>query len=155
MKMDVLPTFPEKLKHFLHQRIYVTISVREEERWQWSANEPIGITFIEWTESLAKKIIHDYEGYLIEEKLITDKKKWANPDLICIALIGITGTPKNPLSLYSEASGFLFIDIKKWEKGDGPIMIASSDNWKLKLVAKSFYDLHLYACLKCMGFLKE
>jgi hypothetical protein len=155
MEISKFSTLPEKLKQFLHQRIFVTISSREESRWGWSADEPIGITFIEWTSSLKKKIIDDYEDYLIEEKLISDKKEWANPDLICIALVGVTGTPKNPLSLYDEASGFFFIDTKKWTKGDGPILIAVSDDWKLKEVAKSFNDLHLYACIKCMGYLKD
>jgi hypothetical protein len=35
------------------------------------------------------------------------------------------------------------------------MMIAASDDWQLKEVAKSFYDLHLYACKQCMVYIKS
>lgn len=148
-------TLPVLLNQFLGQRIFLTITAREEMKWGASADEPIGITVVEWSDALLKKFVLNFENYLQEERLLTDKKKWANENLICVALVGVSGTPKNPLSLFDDAFGFLFIDVQQWKTGDGPIMLATSDDWKLRVVAKSFHDLSIYANIKFLVALKK
>lgn len=129
----------------LRSRICV---LRITKKHPWGhAPDLMAIRFFDWAaaKKLRKEIIESYEDYLEHEAKLTVKGKWVQDAIVPFAMVaaGPALDPKEwpDSEVLSDAFALLFFDAARQTETGCPVLMATTDPFKLKVIAPSLETL--------------
>lgn len=126
----------------------MTCVVRITKKFPWG-HEPglVAIRFFDWqtAKKLRKEFIESYEDYLENEAKLTAKGKWIKDSIVPFAIVA--GSPSMEpkgwpdSEVLGDAFAFLFFDAARQTETACPVLMATTDAFKLREVAPSLEEL--------------
>lgn len=122
--------------------------VRVTRKHPWG-HEPglLPVRFFDWetAKKLRKEFIESYEDYLENEAKLTAKGKWIKDDVVPFAIVAasVAMDPKgwSDSDVLGDACAFLFFDAARETATACPVLMATTDSFKLREVAPSIERL--------------
>lgn len=107
----------------------------------------VAIRFFDWqtAKKLRKEFIESYEDFLENEAKLTAKGKWVNDRIVPFAMVA--GSPSMESKSWpdgevlGDAFAFLFFDTARQTETACPVLMATTDSFKLREVAPSLEQL--------------
>lgn len=107
----------------------------------------VAIRFFDWStaKKLRKEIIESYEDYLENEAKLTAKGKWIQESIVPFAMVA--GSPAlDPKEwpdseVLGDTFALLFFDAARQTETACPVLMATTDSFKLKTIAPSLESL--------------
>lgn len=126
----------------------MTCVVRVTKKSNWGHTPGLlAIRFFDWqtAKKLRKEIIENYEDYLENEAKLTSKGKWIKDTIVPFAIVAgsVSMEPKSwpDSEVLSDACALLFFDTARQTETACPVLMATTDSFKLREVAPSLQEL--------------
>lgn len=130
----------------------MTCVLRITKKHKWGhAPGLVAIRFFDWAtaKKLRKELIESYESYLEEQAKLVAGGAWVNDAVVPFAIVA--GSPSMDLKEWPDAEvlgdafAFLFFDTARETEDACPVLMATTDNFKLREVAPSLEALGVIA----------